>query len=214
MFGFVMANVEELQPEEKKRYQQVYCGICRGIRERASGTARLALQYDMTFLALLLMSLYEPEESEGKPACGFHPLAPRPYVSNPCIDYAADMNVLLAYYKALDDWQDDKSVKGKAGALFLQKPAEKIAAQYPRQSQAVHRCLQKLSDLEKAGCPEPDGPAGAFGAVYLPGGRRGGLSLRPAATPVQSLPGHGYRGGLEPVGGVLSADHGAVRPAF
>ena len=165
MFGFVMADVEELEPQEKKRYQQVYCGICRSIRERASGTARLALQYDMTFLALLLMSLYEPEEASGKPACGFHPLSPRPYLSNPCIDYAADMNVLLAYYKALDDWQDDKSLKGRAGALLFRKPAEKIAARYPRQSQAVQACLQKLSNLEKAACPEPDGPAGAFGEL-------------------------------------------------
>ena len=75
------------------------------------------------------------------------------------------MNVLLAYYKALDDWQDDKSLKGRAGALLFRKPAEKIAARYPRQSQAVQACLQKLSDLEKAACPEPDGPAGAFGEL-------------------------------------------------
>ena len=95
MFGFVMADVEELEPQEKKRYQQVYRGICRSIRDRASGTARLALQYDMTFLALLLMSLYEPEEASGKPACGFHVLSPRPQIFNAPCAAPAHMDVLL-----------------------------------------------------------------------------------------------------------------------
>ena len=71
MFGYVMAARDELTKEEQLRYGSVYCGICRQIRQRASGAARLGLQFDMAFLALLLMSLYEPEETSGKKACGF-----------------------------------------------------------------------------------------------------------------------------------------------
>ena len=52
-----MANVPELSKEQQKRYNAVYCGICRQIREGSSNTARLGLSYDMAFLALLLMSL-------------------------------------------------------------------------------------------------------------------------------------------------------------
>ena len=77
MFGCVTANIREVTPEQKTRYQSVYCGICRQIRIRSSHTARLGLQYDMAFLALLLMSLYEPEETAGKRACGLHFLKPR-----------------------------------------------------------------------------------------------------------------------------------------
>ena len=61
MFGYVLANYEELTEPQRQRYAAVYCGICRGIREQASQLARLALSYDMAFLALLHMSLYEPE---------------------------------------------------------------------------------------------------------------------------------------------------------
>ena len=57
MFGFVMADSKELSREQLNRYSAVYCGICRQIRQRASQSARLALSYDMAFLALLLMSL-------------------------------------------------------------------------------------------------------------------------------------------------------------
>ena len=69
MFGFVTASLEELSEEQKNRYQAVYCGICRAIRSSDGQLCRLALSYDMAFLALLLMSLYEPEETAGQGRC-------------------------------------------------------------------------------------------------------------------------------------------------
>ena len=126
MFGFVNANVRELTPEQKTRYNSVYCGICRQIRLRTSSAARLGLRYDMAFLALLHMSLYEPEESAGKRACGLHPLRPRPWVDNDAVQYAADMNVALAYYKSRDDWQDDAHLGAKVMAGVLGKHIEVI----------------------------------------------------------------------------------------
>ena len=65
MFGFVTANMKELNRQQQDRYGAVYCGICRGIRARGGQLARLGLSFDMAFLALLLMSLYEPEETSG-----------------------------------------------------------------------------------------------------------------------------------------------------
>ena len=103
MFGYVMANAPELDKEIRVRYQAVYCGICRRIREQSSNAARLGLSYDMAFLALLLMSLYEPEEAGGGNACRLHPVRRRPWVDNLYVRYAADMNVAQGYYKAMDD---------------------------------------------------------------------------------------------------------------
>ena len=165
MFGYVMASVGELSKEAQKRYQSVYCGICRGIRQQASNRARLTLSYDMAFLALLLMSLYEPEESGGSRACKLHPLHPRPWTDNEFIRYGADMNVALAYYKALDDFRDE----GKAGAKLLAKALEQdcrqIRQRYPRQCGAIEECIGQLSRLEAENCPNPDEPAGCFGRL-------------------------------------------------
>jgi len=77
MFGHVQANLTDLTQQEKDRYQAAYCGLCRTIGERHGQLARMGLSYDLTFLALLLMSLYEPEETSGARACGLHPLRPR-----------------------------------------------------------------------------------------------------------------------------------------
>ena len=101
MFGFVTADTKELTKDENRRYCAVYCGICRRIRARAGQTARLSLSYDMTFLALLLLSLYEPEEAGGNNACALHPIRKRPWADADCIAYAADMNLRFEIAKTL-----------------------------------------------------------------------------------------------------------------
>lgn len=165
MFGYVTANRKDLDKDQQQRYAAVYCGICRQIRERSSQTARLSLSYDMAFLALLLMSLYEPEETAGKRSCGLHPVKPRPWVDNAYIRYAADMNVALAYYKALDDIRDDGSTTATVAASVLCKSLPEIEKRYPRQCQAMEDCIARLSKLEQEGCKDLDQPAACFGQL-------------------------------------------------
>ncbi len=165
MFGYVTANVQELNKEQKLRYNAVYCGICRQIRDRANQLSRLGLSYDMVFLALLLMSLYEPEEAAGNRACALHPIRPKKWVDTEYIRYAADMNVALAYYNALDDWHDDKKLTAKLMAGAFGAHLAEIEARYPRQCRAIERCIRELSELEKDNCENPDTCANCFGAL-------------------------------------------------
>ncbi len=165
MFGFVTADLKALTKEERSRYNAVYCGICREIRERSSQSARLGLSYDMAFLALLLMSLYEPEETAGDRACLLHPIAKKPWVDNEYIGYAADMNVALAYFKALDDHQDDHTLRAKLLGGIFGKNYDEISRRYPRQCQAIRDCIAELDRLEADNCPNPDLPANVFGAL-------------------------------------------------
>ena len=165
MFGYVMANGSELSKEQRRRYGSVYCGICRQLRDTASNTARLGLSYDMAFLALLLMSLYEPEETAGDNACMLHPITKRPWVESVYIRYAADMNVLLAYYNCMDDYADEGKLTAKVMANVFSKSLPRLQEEYPRQCQAVEQCLEKLSRLEKEGCTNPDEPAACFGQL-------------------------------------------------
>ena len=165
MFGYVMADLPELSKDLQKRYMQAYCGICRQIRARASNAARLALSYDMAFLALLLMSLYEPEEERGKRACKLHPVHPRPWTDCEIIRYCADMNVALAYYNCMDDYADEKKPAARLAAKNLSPALPRIREAYPRQCQAMESCISRLSALEKENCKKPDEPAGCFGQL-------------------------------------------------
>ena len=165
MFGYVNANWKELPEDRKKRFGSVYCGVCRRIREQSGNLSRLGLRYDIAFLSLLLMSLYEPEEESGPNACALHPITKRPWVDNPYVRYGADMNVALACYKAQDDWQDE----GKATAKWLSgifgKNMPRIQEEYPRQCGAICECIRELSRLETENCPNPDEVANCFGTL-------------------------------------------------
>ena len=163
MFGYVMANLGELDKQRRKRYSAVYCGICRSIRGQSSQLCRLGLSYDMAFLSLLLMSLYEPEESGGDHACVLHLM--RPWTDSKYIRYGADMNVALAYYQLLDDYEDEGKQTAKWLSGVFGKELSRICQTYPRQCQTIETCISRLKELEKENCPNPDEPAGCFGAL-------------------------------------------------
>lgn len=165
MFGYVNANWKELTQAQQERYGAVYCGICRSIHHRVSNPARAVLSYDMAFLALLHMSLYEPEENAGKNRCVLHVLRPRAWVDNPCVDYAADMNVALAYYKAQDDLQDEGKTSAKLLLSMLEPHMEAIRQRWPRQCDAMKACMEELRELEGANTANPDLPASCFGRL-------------------------------------------------
>jgi len=165
MFGYVSANYSELTKEQKDRYGSVYCGICRRILAQSGSLSRLGLSYDMAFLALLHMSLYEPEEASRKNVCLMHPVKRRPWLDCDAVRYAADMNVALAYYKFLDDRNDDGSLSAGAMAKALEAPAQAVFERYPRQCTAIRDCIAELSCLEKENCSNPDLPAASFGKL-------------------------------------------------
>lgn len=122
MFGFVVAQADTLTEEEQARYKQAYCGLCRRLGERYGQTSRFGLTYDMTFLILLLQSLYELEEALDSKHCVVHPVQKRAYVVSDATDYAADMTIALVWQKCGDDWQDDHSVRAKAYRVCSTKP--------------------------------------------------------------------------------------------
>lgn len=165
MFGYVQANTAELTKAQLQRYQSVYCGVCRRIREQTGQLARVGLRYDMAFLSLLLMSLYEPEEASGDRACALHPAKPRAWVDADVIRYAADMNTALAYYKAMDDYADERKPGAKMLAGIFGKDLDRIAREYPRQCRAMESTIAELAGLEKGNCPNPDEPANVFGRL-------------------------------------------------
>ena len=165
MFGYVNVNWDELNESQKDRYGSVYCGICRRIRHQSSQLSRLSLRYDMAFLSLLLMSLYEPEESSGPNACLLHPVKKRPWVDNEYIRYGADMNVALAYYNCLDDWQDDGKYTARWMAAHLESSVSRMRETYPRQCEAIRVCIEEIARMERENCPNPDEPANCFGRL-------------------------------------------------
>lgn len=153
MFGYVTANRDLLPAEELGRYRAAYCGLCRTLGERYGSLGRMTLTYDMTFLILLLDALNEPERTNGKERCIAHPVREHAYTLSRYTEYAADLNILLAYDNALDDWLDEKSRKKYLFAKALEPHIASIEAKYPRQAKAIRDGLRALAEAEERNAP-------------------------------------------------------------
>lgn len=162
MFGYVIPNQATLDDEAKARYRTAYCGLCRRIGALHGLRGRLTLSYDLTFLDLLLSSLYEGE-SECVTGSGHCPIRKINWRHSGPTDYCADMSVALHYYNAADKWNDDHSLLGLGFEKLLDSPAQTAAQRWPRQCNAIRTCLDRLAQLETEGSEDLDAVAGCFG---------------------------------------------------
>ena len=143
MFGYIVVHQPELKVREYETYRAAYCGLCRSLKNRHGRLGQMTLSFDMTFLALLLSGLYEPETVSGCGRCLAHPMQKHHYLSNPYYDYAADMNLLLTYYKCLDDWQDERKFTRLIFAKFLGLKMPKIRRLYGQKTEKIGRLLEE-----------------------------------------------------------------------
>ena len=164
MFGYVAADPRHMEPAQLVRYRGCYCGLCRALKENCGGVCRLCLTYDVTFLVLLLSSLYEPEERSGCARCIAHPVRAHDWWQNELTRYGAYMNAALAYYNCLDDWHDERSVPRLLQAGLFRRAAREAAVRYPRQCAAITRQLDVISALERENAGV-DALADAFGTL-------------------------------------------------
>ena len=149
MFGYININQKELSEESKKIYQAYYCGLCQKLKTNCGTKGQMLLSYDLTFLIVLLTGLYELENTETEFTCPLHPTKKRMAYINEATEYAADMNLILAYQNLLDDWKDEKSYTKKAFVKILDKDYTRIVSKYPRQVRALEEFMRKTAEVEK-----------------------------------------------------------------
>ena len=165
MFGYIVINQSEMKFKEYDVYRSYYCGLCQSLKERYGVLGQLSLNYDMTFILMLLTGLYEPEEQEAQCRCVAHPLEKHPTRRNLFTDYVADMTVLFSCYKAEDDWEDEHSLKGLVYSYLLGRKFRKKPLLYQEKVRNISLAMQNFADAEKQGNADIDTMAGVFGRV-------------------------------------------------
>ncbi len=148
MFGYIYVNRKNLTEESRKQYEAYYCGLCRVLKQNSGVKAQMLLNYDMTFLVILMTGLYELPNEETTFVCGVHPGRKKTAYLNDATRYASDMNVLLSYYNLVDDWKDDRSCSKGLLSLTLRREHRRLLEKYPRQAEALRRYMERLDELE------------------------------------------------------------------
>lgn len=165
MFGYVTVNKPELKIREYERYHSFYCGLCHTLKKRHGQLGQLTLTYDMTFLVIVLSSLYEAESTYELKRCIVHPVKKHGVRTNRVTNYAADMNIALFFHKCFDDWKDEKSIRGISGMRLLHRHYKEVKRAYPQKCRQIEAYLQELSRYEAMDEQNLDKTAGAFGKL-------------------------------------------------
>lgn len=165
MFGYININQKIMTEEDRKAYQAYYCGLCRQLKTSCGAKGQMLLNYDMTFLVVLLTGLYELANEASEITCALHPTKRKTVWINEATNYAADMNLILAYHNLIDDWKDDKAYSKKAFAKILDKDYARIMQKYPRQVAAVEEYMKRTEEVERRGEKNLDAVAGLSGEM-------------------------------------------------
>lgn len=165
MFGYIAINKAEMKFRDFDIYHAYYCGLCKDLKERYGRSGQITLSYDMTFLIILLSGLYEPPAEDSIRNCVAHPFQKHAARTNEITQYAADMNIVLSYYKCLDDWTDEHKKKAWINSRLLRSKVKQIEKTYPEKVKLIRDMLAQISSCEKANEQDLDKMAGLFGEI-------------------------------------------------
>lgn len=165
MLGYVRIDKGELKVREYEIYTGYYCGVCKSIGARYGQLPRMTLSYDAAFLAVLLASFDDAPDIPVPEHCIGHHIKKKTVIRNEAVDFAADVMLILAWYKLEDDVRDDGSMSARAAMTAFRHLHRKLYSQYPDLCDSIGKDLAKLTGLEAAGCSDLDMVSDLFAGI-------------------------------------------------
>lgn len=165
MLGYVQIYKPDLKVREYEIYQGYYCGVCKYIGREYGQLPRMALSYDAAFLACLLASVDDTPDSPAQEHCIVHHIKKKTIIRNRAIEFAGDLMLILAWYKLIDDAQDEGKKSAKAAMKLLHNIHRKLTSRYPALCDGIEKNLAALNRLEKEKCASIDQVAEPFAGI-------------------------------------------------
>lgn len=167
MFGYIRPAKERLNAHDEELFQAVYCGLCHELGRKYGFSARFVLNFDFTFLAILLSEAAAPACTSCR--CIAHPCKARCVMAHTAsLEVAADHSIVLAWWQLRDHIKDHgllKSLPYRLAALFLRSAYRKASRCVPEFDASVQRHLSDLAAREREHCASLDQAAEPFAAL-------------------------------------------------
>lgn len=146
LFGYIVPLKPELKMREFDVFQGYYCGLCKTLHRKYGLLTRMSLNYDLTFLALLLDSLTNEEDVYTREGCIINPVKKKPVrKSTSNLEYCAGLSIMMGMLKLDDDWQDDRSKKAYIAKHIINKPHRQAMLSF---SDTYHKMIEKMQQLQ------------------------------------------------------------------
>ncbi|MBQ7227388.1 MAG: hypothetical protein IJX05_03200 [Clostridia bacterium] len=150
MFGYVTPDAKTLTRRDFAMFQSAYCGLCMSTKKHVGNLSRILTTYDATVIGMLLIEATKPDVEFATVRCVGDPRK-KSYIKDfPLWRDLVDVNVLLSYYKAVDDRIDGGGKRRILGAI-LKKPYARAKARLPEADEIIAKGYSKLREAEQAG---------------------------------------------------------------
>ena len=166
MFGYVRPVMDKLGQEDQARLQAAYCGLCYELGRQYGVLARCMLNYDFTFLVILLESDAPHCTSYRCPCKRF--CKKERVDTSPALEAAADASVILTWWKLRDEIEDSHLVRAAGWrllSLLTRRAYRKAARKRPAFARTVENALFSLRRMEEEKTASLDRPADAFAGL-------------------------------------------------
>lgn len=164
MFGYIKTDHPNLYVKDTVLYRAMYCGLCKSIGEVCGQKARLCLNYDLTFLSVLLHNICDKDVEITKQHCVIHRVGKHPIaIPDDLSRRIGALNVILAYHKLNDDVNDLSRGRIKRG--FFRSAYRKCVKLEPSLDKIVTSMYLELMSYEKANIDSVDIIADPFGKM-------------------------------------------------
>lgn len=153
---------------EFEAYRTVYCGLCHTLGKRYAFGMRFILNYDLTLMAMLLLSLRDSPSKVCRCRCPAKLFRKLPACEQGReLQFTADCGVLLAYHKLRDNLHDAGFFKKTAAVLLLPFATWMKRRAVTRQPQAAERIAaamraQSGAERRRAGIDAAAEPTGSM----------------------------------------------------
>lgn len=166
MFGYVKTDNPNLYVKDTVLYRSMYCGLCKAIGGTCGQRARLALNYDLTFLSVLMHNVLGEDVKIEKQHCVIHWLDKKPMaVVDSLSQRIGALNIILAYYKLCDDVIDNK--KGRFKRSFFKSAYKRALKREPAFDAIVKKHFNRLLQYENQNSDSIDMVADPFGEMMV-----------------------------------------------
>lgn len=149
MFGYIYPVKLDLTFREFHKFKAYYCGVCKSIQGNFGNIERMSVNYDITFLAILLSAVYVEIDETTYDTCILDPFTKKKVIRNEIVEYCAFMNILLGYYKILDNVKDEKNLAFKVIQKIMNRTYQKSALQYPEKDRILRAFHEQIGKMEE-----------------------------------------------------------------
>ena len=162
MFGYIKPQKSELLVREFEEYNGVYCALCRRLGKDYGPAARLVLNYDCTFYAVMLLAVSANESPRFRRGrCVVNPLKRCGFCVESGEEFAAAsaLTVILAYYKVRADIADSgfwKSLFFRVVYPFFSFMHRSAARKFPKLEEAAADAMRGQARAEQTEDPGVD----------------------------------------------------------